>query len=74
MLRDSSGTAGSAPSSPAPAPAVSGLPGTAPPLAGLRQQRNDTRFLTREERRAEVATRPPTLAHSLTRNWRNPSL
>merc|ERR1719270_704664 len=41
---------------------------------GRPQQINSTQFLTRPQTMVEVATRPPTLAHSLTRNWKKPSL
>ena len=40
----------------------------------LKQQMNDMNSLTRLHTMVEVATRPPTLAHNRTRNWKNASL
>ena len=40
----------------------------------LKQQINAMNSFTRPHTMAEVATRPPTLAQSLTRNWKNASL
>ena len=48
--------------------ALAGVVGT------LKQQMNDMNSLTRLHTMVEVATRPPTLAHNRTRNWKNASL